>query len=66
MMNMQMNQCGMLQTSQGVRHITHTVKHVFSRLLVVSNHVPNRRCMPNRGSIKAMANRYCDTSLCNM
>ena len=51
-MNMQMNQCGMLHTSQGVRHITHTVKHVFSRLLVVSNHVPNRRCMPNRGVLR--------------
>ena len=32
MINMQMNQCSMLQTSQGVRLITHTVKHVFSRL----------------------------------
>ena len=66
MMNMPMNQCGMLQTGRGVRHITHTVKHVFSRLLVVSKHVPHRRCVLNRGSIKAMANRYCDTSLCNM
>ena len=54
-MNMQMNQCGMLQTSQSVRDITHTVKHVFSRLLVVSNHVPNRRCMPNRGSINPLS-----------
>ena len=55
MMNMQMNQCS---TSQGVRHITHTVNHVFSRLLVVSNHVPHRRCVLNRGSINPLTTEF--------
>ena len=56
--------------SRGFRYCAHHTYCKQARVLMtvsgISNHVPNRRCVLNRGSIKAMANRYCDTSLCNM